>query len=66
MAIPRGRGDWLVEGVIQAMRGASLVTWEGQTRTTTGPPLADWEEPAEVDRSERDVESGTALDPPPR
>lgn len=58
--IPRGSGPWLLEGVIEAMRGASLVTWEGDARRPAGPRLAEWEEP------EPTVESGEALDPPPR
>lgn len=58
--VARGPGSWLLAGVIEAMRGASLVTWEGDTRRVAGPQLADWEEPAEP------VESGAALDPPPR
>jgi len=58
--IPRGQPRWLLEGVIEAMRGASLVTWDGDARRLAGPRLAEWEEPDPA------VESGAALDPPPR
>jgi len=58
--VARGDGRWLVDGVIEAMRGALLVTWDGDARRATGPRLADWEEP------EGHEESGERLDPPPR
>jgi hypothetical protein len=58
--VARGSGTWLARGVLDAMGRASLVTWEGVARPPTGPRLAEWEEP------EAAVESGAALDPPPR
>jgi len=59
LTVARGAGTWLVDGVLDAMGRASLVTWEGEARPTMGPRLAEWEEPELV-------ESGAALDPPPR
>ncbi len=58
--VARAPGRWLLDGVIEAMRGASLVTWDGAARRPVGPRLAEWEEPAVP------VESAEGLDPPPR
>lgn len=61
LTVERGAARWLVEGVLDALGRASLVTWEGEARPAAGPRLAEWEEPSEPRK-----ESGTALDPPPR